>query len=242
MLEAKNIRVSYNDKVILEDVSIDVKEKEVVGLLGMSGVGKTTLFNVMSGILVPDKGVVKLNNNDITGKPGEISYMLQKDLLLPFKTVLDNVALPMIIRGEKKSVARNKAEKFFDDFGLNGTQNKYPNELSGGMRQRCALLRTYLCSEGFALLDEPFSALDAITKASIHSWYLSLLEKINLSIIFITHDVDEAITLSDRIYILKGSPGKIAAVLDLPSRASRNKNFNLTNEFLEYKRQILNLI
>src|SRR5699024_8798312 len=131
---------------------------------GVSGVGKTTLFNILSGLVIPDEGKVLLDNMDITGQAGQVSYMLQKDLLLPYKTIIDNVSLPIIIRGENKKTARNEAGKYFETFGINGTENKYPYQLSGGMRQRAALLRTYLLSQEMALLDEPFSALDTITK------------------------------------------------------------------------------
>ena len=135
--------------------------------------------------------------------------MLQKDLLLPYQTIIDNVSRPLVIRGEKKAKAREYASKYFDEFGLMGTENKYPHQLSGGMRQRAALLRTYLFSDQVALLDEPFSALDSITKSSMHRWFLKVMEQIKLSSFLITHDIDEAILLSDRIYIMSGKPGRI---------------------------------
>ena len=144
--------------------------------------------------------------------------MLQKDLLLPFKTVLDNVALPQIIKGKDKKAARAEAAAYFKEFGLAGTEDKYPQMLSGGMRQRAALLRTYLFGREVALLDEPFSALDAITKENIHQWYLEIMTQLNLTTLFITHDMEEAILLSDRIYVLKGRPANLSAgiVNDLP--------------------------
>lgn len=164
--------------------------------------------------------------------------MLQKDLLLPYRTVVDNVALPLIVKGTPKKEARARAWDLFAQFGLDGTQKKYPHQLSGGMRQRAALLRTYLASDGVALLDEPFSALDTITKCAMHEWYLNIMEKIDLSTIFITHDMDEAVKLSDRIYILSGKPGKITAEITIDVPRPRPHDFDLTPEFLEYKRQI----
>jgi len=169
-LNVENVSVSFGQSKIIEDVSIQLSKGEIVSLLGVSGAGKTTLFNVVSGLLYPDSGRVYLDDEDITGQAGRVSYMLQKDLLLPFKTVVDNVALPLIIKGEKKKRAREIASSYFAEFGLEGSQRKYPHQLSGGMRQRAALLRTYLFSSEIALLDEPFSALDTITKSGMHKW------------------------------------------------------------------------
>lgn len=240
-LRAENITKCYKGVETIREVSLKIYEGELVGLLGVSGVGKTTLFNVLSGIVLPDKGRVLLEGEDVTGKPGFISYMLQKDLLMPYKTVIDNVSLPLIIRGVNKKDAKIKAKKKFEEFGLEGTQNRYPDELSGGMRQRAALLRTYLLSEEVALLDEPFSALDTITKGKMHDWYLDIMEKIKLSTLFITHDIDEAIFLSDRIYIMTGKPGEIKHEIQIDYPKPRGEEFLLSEQFLNYKRQILKI-
>lgn len=243
-LNAENITRSFDGVKIIENVSIHLNEGEIVSLLGVSGGGKTTLFNILSGLDTPDNdGKVMLNGKDITGKPGEISYMLQKDLLQPHYTVLDNVALPLIVKnGMKKKDARKRAEGYFASFGLDGAQKKYPHQLSGGMKQRAALLRTYLASEGVALLDEPFSALDTITRSSIHKWYLDIMKEIKLSTLFVTHDIEEAILLSDRIYILSGKPGKISdeIIIDLPK--PRPENVTMSEAFLQYKRMIIEKI
>lgn len=243
-LNAENITKSFDGIKIIEDVSIHLDEGEIVSLLGVSGGGKTTLFNILSGLDMPEVGgKVILNGNNITGKPGEISYMLQKDLHQPHYTVLDNVALPLIVKkGMKKKEAREKANKHFEFFGLDGTQKKYPHQLSGGMKQRAALLRTYLASEGVALLDEPFSALDTITKGAVHKWYLEIMKEIKLSTLFVTHDIEEAILLSDRIYILSGKPGRISdeIIIDLPK--PRVSDLTMSEEFLRYKRLIVEKI
>ncbi|MBP1927039.1 ABC-type nitrate/sulfonate/bicarbonate transport system ATPase subunit [Sedimentibacter acidaminivorans] len=241
-LTANNITVSYDGIKIIEDISIELNKYEIVCLLGISGGGKTTLFNVISGLLVPDTGNVILDGENITGQAGKTSYMLQKDLLLPFKTIIDNVSLPLLIKGMKKQTARETASKYFDEFGLSGTNKKYPHQLSGGMRQRAALLRTYLFSNKVALLDEPFSALDTITKSSMHQWYLDIMEQIKLSTLFITHDIDEAILLSDRIYILSGKPGKIVDEIKIKESKPRNKDFIVSEEFMNYKRHILKVL
>ena len=241
-LEVKHVSKSFDGKSVLRDVNLELRDGELVCLLGVSGGGKTTLFNVISGLILPDEGQVLLDGQNITGKPGHISYMLQKDLLLPYRTIEDNVSLPLLIKGEKKKTAREKAAPYFKEFGLDGTQKKYPHQLSGGMRQRAALMRTYLFSQDVALLDEPFSALDTITKSSLHTWYLNIMEQIHLSTLFITHDIDEAILLSDRIYLLGGKTGTITDEIIIQEPKPRRQDFNLTEKFLQYKREILKKI
>lgn len=239
-LEVKNVSFTYDGKEnTIEDINITLEQNELVCLLGVSGCGKSTLFNVISGLNKPKSGGVFLDGREITGLPGRISYMLQKDLLLPYRTIEDNVALPLIIKGEKKKSARQKVQPYFAEFSLEGTQKKYPSELSGGMRQRAALLRTYMFSNSVALLDEPFSALDALTKSDIHSWYLDVMERIKLSTLFITHDIDEAILLSDRIYLMSGKPGRITKEIVIEEKKPRSSEFTLTDKFLEYKRMII---
>ncbi len=248
----ENVSKSFGDKKVLESVSLTLEEGEIVCILGASGVGKSTLFHIISGLLMPDEGRVLLDGEDVTGKPGKISYMLQKDMMLPYKTVLDNVALPLIIKkmsGEGKigpwrriRTAREKAAAYFEEFGLSGYEKKYPAQLSGGMRQRAALLRTYLFSQEVALLDEPFSALDTITKGKMHQWYLSIMEEIHMSTLFITHDMDEAIILSDRIYILGGTPAVIQDEITVSGKKPGAEEFKISPEFLEYKKRILEYI
>ena len=238
-LKVSNVSKSYQGSLIIEDVSLEVNKGELVSLLGVSGVGKTTLFNIIAGLDLPDCGQVFLDNKDVTGQPGDISYMLQKDLLMPYRTLEDNVSLPLLIKGSNKKEARAKVQSFLIEFGLEGMQKKYPQQLSGGMRQRGALLRTYLFSNKFALLDEPFSALDALTKNSMHQWYLNIMEQIQLSTMFITHDIDEAILLSDRIYLLAGKPGKIVDEIVVEQKRPRTNEFILSDEFRNYKKRIL---
>lgn len=239
VLKVDKVSKSFDGEEIIRNISLELHEGEIVSLLGVSGGGKTTLFNIISGLSIPDDGAVYLNGENITGKPGNVSYMLQKDLLLPYRTIADNVALPLIIRGMKKAEARKKAASYFGEFGLQGTENKYPAQLSGGMKQRAALLRTYLFSEKVALLDEPFSALDMLTKGAVHEWYLDIMEKIKLSTLFITHDIDEAILLSDRIYLLTGKPGQLTKEIVIKEPKPRRKDFNLSEQFLNYKKEII---
>ena len=239
LLEVRNVSKSFDGRPVLEDVSLTLKKGELVSLLGVSGGGKTTLFHIISGLLLPDRGQVFLEGEEVTGQPGKVSYMLQKDLLLPHRTIQDNVALPLLLKGVAKKEARSRAAALFEEFGLGGTEKLWPSQLSGGMRQRAALLRTYLFSQNVALLDEPFSALDTLTKSAIHRWYLEVMERIRLSTLFITHDVDEAILLSDRIYLLSGQPGTVREEIVIDKPRPRSPEFALTDEFLAYKRRIL---
>lgn len=239
LLKTENISKSFGTDTVIKDINIHLNKGEIVSLLGVSGAGKTTLFNIISGLIKADSGKIYLNDENISFVSGKISYMLQKDLLLPHKKVIDNVSLPLVLKGKSKKEARREADRYFKEFGLDGTQYNYPSQLSGGMRQRAALLRTYLASNGAALLDEPFSALDAITKSNIHAWYLDVMQKIDMSTLFITHDVDEAVLLSDRIYILKGKPATITDEIIIDKDLKSRGSFEVSEEFLKYKRIVL---
>lgn len=241
ILEIKNIHKSFGDKQVLKDVSLSLNEGEIVGLLGASGSGKSTIFNIISGTLSPDSGSVLLKGEDITDRVGMVSYMLQKDLLLPHLTIEENVALPLIIRRVNRFDAISEVHKYFHTFGIDGTEKRYPYSLSGGMRQRAALLRTYMNKNKVILLDEPFSALDMITKGKMHDWFLEVMDSIKLSSIFVTHDVDEAIYLSERIYIL-GNNGSIRAEIKIDEPHPRHDDFKLSEKFLEYKKQIISML
>lgn len=241
-LIADNITKSYNRELIIQGVNINLNDGEIVSLLGVSGVGKTTMFNILSGLIKPDSGTVLFENKNITGTPGIVSYMLQKDQLFEFKTIIDNVSLPLVIKGMNKKEARNLAQSYFERFGLLGYENNYPKELSGGMRQRAALLRTYLFSNEVILLDEPFSALDPVTKMKIYKWFLDINKEIKVSTIFITHDIDEAIILSDRIYVMSGRPGKIVKEIKLSDKPNNVIDFTLEQKFVDYKRKIMSVL
>ena len=189
-----NVSKSYNNTLVLENINIKVNEGELVTILGPSGSGKSTIFNIITNLTQKDNGSVYID--------GKISYMQQKDLLLPYKTIIDNVSLPLILNKENKKNAREIVKPYFKEFGLEGYEDKYPSELSGGMKQRANFLRTFINSNDLMLLDEPFGALDSITKTNMQKWLLNVREKFNSTIILITHDIEEAITLSDRIYLI----------------------------------------
>ncbi|HRE47849.1 MAG TPA: ABC transporter ATP-binding protein [Aggregatilineales bacterium] len=183
-------------------------------LIGPSGSGKSTIFNLITGLIRPDQGAIWLGEERIDGVPGRVGYMPQRDLLLPWRTVLGNATLGAEIAGVDKNTARQQARELLPRFGLAGFAEAYPARLSGGMRQRAALLRTYLIGRSVLLLDEPFGALDALTRREMQRWLLGVWAEMGTTILFITHDVTEAVTLADRVLVLTTRPGRIKA--DIP--------------------------
>lgn len=246
-LEIQGISQGFGEVDVLRDVTLDVESGEIACLLGPSGCGKTTLFHVISGLASPRAGRVLLDGENITGRPGRLSYMLQKDLLLQHKRIIDNVSLPLVLRGVPVEEARSRAAELFGVFGLEGTERRWPSELSGGMRQRAALLRSYLFSQEFMLLDEPFSALDAFTKADMHTWFLDVVERMGTTALVVTHDIDEALTLADEVFVMRGNPQageptSIVGSVHIDCPRSERKAYALTEGFLESKRRLLSLL
>ncbi|PGH24399.1 MULTISPECIES: ATP-binding cassette domain-containing protein [Fusobacterium] len=236
ILEVKNLSYSFGNNPILKDINIHVNENEIVAIVGSSGVGKSTLFNLIAGVLKKQTGEITINNsNDYIGK---VAYMLQKDLLFEHKTIINNVILPLIIAKVNKKKALEEGNKILKQFNLDKYANKYPQQLSGGMRQRVALIRTYMFKRKIFLLDEAFSALDAITKKELHKWYLDLKKEFNLTTLLITHDIEEAVFLSDRIYILGNKPGEIIGEIKIEI----NPNEDIDVQRLFYKKEILNIM
>lgn len=220
MLTTHNLTKQYSNATILDGINLDVQKGEIVSILGKSGSGKTTLLNLISGIEMPDEGEIFLNGENITGQTGKMGYMFQKNLLMPWRTALDNIALPLIIKGKSKKEARKIASEYLPIFGLSGIEKKYPFQLSGGMNKRLSLLRTFLFSQDLILLDEPFAGLDAITKKQIHRWLLEIMTQEGSTLILVTHDIEEAIFLSDKIIVISPSPAKIinTYTIDLPRK------------------------
>ncbi|MEH7094345.1 ABC transporter ATP-binding protein [Neobacillus vireti] len=205
MLQINELSYTFGvEKPIFEKISLDVKAGEFVSVIGASGSGKSTLFKLVTGLLEPQQGRILINGEQGAGKRlGSVGYMPQKDLLLPWRTVLDNVLLPLEVTKEKKKSKLLEVREWLARFGLADYENAYPNELSGGMRQRAAFLRTLMTGKDLLLLDEPFGALDSMTKRNMQSWLLGLWGELQKTVLFITHDLEEAILLSDRIYVLK---------------------------------------
>lgn len=210
-LEIRGIKKSFDETEVLRNISICLKKGEFISIVGQSGCGKTTLFNIIAGLIKPDAGNVYIDGEDLTGISGFVSYMQQKDLLLPWKSVIDNVSIPLTLKGMDKEEAKRKVMNYFELFGLSGFENVYPHKLSGGMRQRAALLRTYMLSKDIMLLDEPFGAIDAINREKLQSWLRDVLKNLGISLILITHEIDEAILISDRLYVMSQKPSSISA-------------------------------
>ena len=236
ILDIKNLSYSFGNNPILKDINIHVNENEMVAIVGSSGVGKSTLFNLIAGVLKIQVGEITINGSE--DYIGKVAYMLQKDLLFEHKTIIDNVILPLIIAKVNKKEALEEGNKILKQFNLDKYANKYPQQLSGGMRQRVALIRTYMFKRKIFLLDEAFSALDAITKKELHKWYLDLKKEFNLTTLLITHDIEEAVFLSDRIYILGNKPGEIIGEIKIKI----NPNEDIDVQRLIYKKEILNIM
>ena len=236
ILDIKNLSYSFGSNPILKDINIHVNENEMVAIVGSSGVGKSTLFNLIAGVLKKQVGEIAINGSE--DYIGKVAYMLQKDLLFEHKTIINNVILPLIIAKVNKKEALEEGNKILKQFNLDKYANKYPQQLSGGMRQRVALIRTYMFKRNIFLLDEAFSALDAITKKELHKWYLDLKKEFNLTTLLITHDIEEAVFLSDRIYILGNKPGEIIGEIEIEI----NPNEDIDVQRLFYKKEILNIM
>ena len=236
ILDIKNLSYSFGNNPILKDINIHVNENEMVAIVGSSGVGKSTLFNLIAGVLKIQVGAITINGSE--DYIGKVAYMLQKDLLFEHKTIIDNVILPLIIAKVNKKEALEEGNRILKQFNLDKYANKYPQQLSGGMRQRVALIRTYMFKRKIFLLDEAFSALDAITKKELHKWYLDLKKEFNLTTLLITHDIEEAVFLSDRIYILGNKPGEIIGEIKIEI----NPNEDIDVQRLFYKKEILNIM
>lgn len=240
VLEADTLTLSWEHAEVVRNVSLKLFAGELVCIIGRSGCGKTTLLHALAGLTQPTAGRVLVQGYDCTNQPGTVSYMLQKDLLIPSKRVIDNVCLPLVIAGQRPHEARQHVADLFCKFGLEGCEDKWPSQLSGGMRQRAAFLRTYVMGNQVVLLDEPFSALDAITRVELRNWYRHVSRELQLASLVITHDVDEAISLADRVYVLHAQEGKPSTIsFELPIKRLSDEKFELSQQFLDYKAQLL---
>lgn len=236
-LNVENLNLFYGEKKILNDVSFCVKEREFVSVLGPSGCGKSTILNILAGIIENYSGKVTVDEQEVKGVSSHFAYMPQNDLLLPWRTILDNVTLYGEINHDRS--LKTKALEQFSVFGLDGYENAYPSSLSGGMRQRAAFLRTSLCKADILLLDEPFGALDVITRNDMQDWLLNLRKDYNRTTILVTHDIDEALYLSDRILILSNKPSSILKEIDL-SRETKSRDWLFSQS--EMKKRIYTLL
>jgi ABC-type nitrate/sulfonate/bicarbonate transport system ATPase subunit len=240
-LTINNLSLVFNEAVI-KDVSLKIFDQEIVSVIGPSGCGKSTLFNIISGILTQDKGVIKINGIEEKHRQGKFGYMFQEPLLFPWLKVLENVMMGYEIKGLAKNQARIKAQDLLKKFDLFGYANLYPDSLSGGMKQKAALLRTIAFNSSILLLDEPFGSLDAITRSSLHLYLLEVWKKLKLTIIFTTHDIREAIFLSDRIYVLSKKPATIIDCLNTELPRPRKINDLTSTKFVAMEKKLMNLL
>lgn len=215
---SKSFRSADGAVTVIERLSMRVDAGEFVAIIGPSGSGKSTLFNIIAGLEAPDTGAVIIDGIDVTGRRGQVAYMPQRDALLPWRSVIENAVLATIVQRGDVAAATREARALLDDFGLTGWGDARPAMLSGGMRQRAALLRTVLWHRPIMLLDEPFGALDALTRAQLQQWLLGLWHRLDRTILLVTHDIDEALLLADRVYALTPRPARVAleVTVDLP--------------------------
>jgi len=245
LLAMSGIVKRFGEVTAVDGVDLAIQRGEFVTLVGPSGCGKSTLFNIVAGLLDPDPGgAVRLDG--ATLRPGamlgRVAFMPQRDLLLPWRNVLDNAILANEIEGKPRAQAREKARMMCADFGLKGFEDKYPQQLSGGMRQRVALMRTFLFERDLMLLDEPFGALDSLTRAMMQRWLLDVWARYRRTILFITHDIDEAIYLGDRVVVMTARPGRIKLEMPVLLPRPRKPAILTSPDFTALKRRLLDAI
>ena len=226
----------------LRDISFTVNAGKLVSFSGPSGCGKSTLLNLISGLLVPSKGTIYVNGENSSSCVGCVAFMPQRDTLFPWRTVEKNAVLGAEILGISPEIAFQKASDLYDLFGLSGFEKSWPSELSGGMRQRLALLRTFLIPRNTILLDEPFGSLDALTRREMQQWIQKIWNQDRRTIILVTHDVEEAILLSDTIYILSERPGSIIQHFDIRLKRPRKQEVINSTEFAQIKSEIFQVL
>ncbi len=236
------VRHAFDSTPALGTTSLSVRDGEFVSIVGPSGCGKSTLFNIVSGLLVPTEGRVLIEGRDVTGSTGHVGYMLQKDLLVPWRTVEGNIVMGAALTKGVGDADRAEARELADRYGLGEFIDHFPHALSGGMRQRVALMRTLAFHRDVMLLDEPFGALDSQTRFSMQQWLLDVWADLGRTIVFVTHDVDEAIFLAGRVLVMSPRPGRIAATIPVAIARPRSLESLTTPEFVRAKREILGLL
>ncbi|GCE08449.1 ABC transporter ATP-binding protein [Dictyobacter aurantiacus] len=245
-LIVKGVSKTYRDGKrlldVLEPLDLTVGRGEFVSLIGPSGCGKSTLFNIVAGVDEPGSGTLAIDGDWQGERTGRVGYMPQQPLLLPWRTVEENVLLGLDVLRLPRRESQQQARDVLKRFGLHEFADSYPDTLSGGMRQRIALLRTVLFNSSFLLLDEPFGALDALTRITLQMWLLDLLQMYHSSVLFITHDVREAILLSDRIYVLSARPASVLRVVDIDLPRPRRQEMLTEDTSIHLERELLSLL
>jgi len=211
-----HIRKAFNGLDVLADISLSVPAGQFVSILGPSGAGKSTIFKLLTGGLAADGGEIRFDGKPLPPKTRPFAFMPQHDALMPWRRIIDNTTLGLEVEGMTKQAARARVAPLFAEFGLGGFEQHYPAQLSGGMRQRAALLRTVVQNRDMLLLDEPFGALDALTRTQMQLWLETMWERHRWTVLLITHDMREAVLLSDRIYVLTGRPARVLREIEVP--------------------------
>ncbi|MFD2758674.1 ABC transporter ATP-binding protein [Gulosibacter faecalis] len=228
-----------HERLVLDGISFDVEAGEFIAIVGPSGAGKSTLMNLVAGLDRPTAGGIEVDGRAVTGAGGHAAYMPQRDLLFPWRTVLANAALGLEVRGVPRARARAQAQELFAEFGLAGFEDAHPSELSGGMRQRAALLRTVVQGRPTLLLDEPFGALDALTRLQLHAWLQRVWAEHAWTALLITHDIREALTLADRVVVLSQRPATVQRILTVDLPRPRDADVMTSPEFARLERTLL---
>ena len=246
-IELRAVRKVFGDAAegavtAVRDTSFAVHAGEFVAVVGPSGCGKSTVLNMVAGLFDPSGGEILIDGAEVADRRPFCAYMFQRDLLLPWRTIRDNVALGIEILGTPRSAARERAGALLDRFGLGGFADKRPPQLSGGMRQRAALMRTLLCPREVLLLDEPFGALDALTRANMQEWLLEVWAQDNRTVLFITHDVEEALFLADRVLVMTARPGSIKLEVPIDIARPRSRRVTTSESFNRLKERVLESI
>lgn len=231
-----------SDVLAVDDVSFQVRNGEFVTILGPSGCGKSTVLNMLAGLIEPSSGRILIDGLIAENRRRYFGYMFQKDLLFPWRTIVENVALGAEILGTPRKDAIAEAGAMLDRFGLGAFASRYPAQLSGGMRQRAALIRTLLCKRDMLLLDEPLGALDALTRSVMQEWLRGIWERERPTIVLITHDIEEAIFLSQRVLVMSARPGRIKEEITIDLGSDRSHEIVTSTRFTDLKRHIMNLI
>lgn len=239
---SKRFGTGENAVAALDEVSFTLDKGKFLSILGPSGCGKSTLFNIIAGLMQPDTGAVTLQGESLIGRPGLTGYMLQRDLLLPWRTIRDNITLPATLRGTKAAKALRAAQGDVHACGLETLLHRRPDELSGGQRQRAALVRTLQTGKEMLLLDEPFGALDAVTRLRLQELLTDMCLAKSLTVLFVTHDVDEALLLSDELLIMGATPGRILRHVVLPDARPRTIHTLALPAYAALKADILDLL
>lgn len=241
VIRIKNLTQHFDEKLkVLDNISLEVNKNDFITLVGPSGCGKSTLFKVITKLITNFDGEISINDTTLNDSTDNLGYMPQKDLLLPWRTLYKNVTLPLELA--HKNIDSNDMGQLISIFGLSGFEKSYPHQLSGGMKQRAALLRTFLMGNEIILLDEPFAALDSLTKKKLQLWLVDVFKKMNKTVIFITHDIEEALTLSNRIIVLSKLPARIIEEFKIDEEYPRNYDVLNSNKFLSIKKKIIDLI